>query len=166
MIKQLLISLAAVSLLGSCAVTQPVVEAPPAAAPIVDVPPQAPASPTVIEWRRARDFGAAIQEAKEQGKGVMVLVTATWCGPCKKLKANVLTNPKFAAALANDLIFVKVELTDHSPKGENLRLMRRFQANSFPTYVIIDKELKVVLKRTGSSGSVDAHIQAIKAVLN
>ena len=35
-------------------------------------------------------YAEAYQEASKTGKPLLVMVTATWCGPCKNMKSTIL----------------------------------------------------------------------------
>ncbi len=51
----------------------------------------------------------ALQMAREEGKPIFPDISASWCGPCKRLKANTFTDPEvgklFNIGFFNVLLF-------------------------------------------------------------
>ncbi len=65
------------------------------------VPAQDPApTPPATEVTWSQDLAATLAKAKAAGQPTLVFFTASWCVPCKHLKANVCSTPEFAAAFA------------------------------------------------------------------
>lgn len=65
------------------------------------VPAQDPApTPSATEVAWSPDLAATLAKAKAAGQPTLVFFTASWCVPCKHLKANVCSTPEFAAAFA------------------------------------------------------------------
>jgi thioredoxin 1 len=95
-------------------------------------------------WKEALKQGAA------QNKYIFVDAYATWCGPCKMLKAKTFTDPKVAAFYNRKFINVSIDME----KGLGPQLAREWQLTAYPTLIIFNPQGKPVL---GSVGFVDAN---------
>ena len=153
--KVLILCLAAMSILGACGQ----VSAPPST-PVVEAP-----EVSAPSWRSAADLDDVLVQAREEGKGVLVVVSAQWCGPCRILHRTVLDRQEFLPALQDDVLFVMVHLEDFKPTLDEQRAMAQFNVSAFPTYVVLDKSGKEVLRSVGSSGTLESHIAQIKKAL-
>lgn len=76
------------------------------------------------------DINAALEEARDTGKDILLFGTTTWCGPCKKLKADVLTNPEFKAFVAKHFVPVWVDVDN-----DDLSAFKSFEWSHRPRYV-------------------------------
>ena len=83
------------------------------------------------------EFHAVVDEASLP---VLVDVWAPWCGPCRMVSPAL---EKLAAELAGELKLVKVNADD------NPEVSRRFEVQSIPTLVILDRG-HVVDKQIGA----------------
>jgi len=82
-----------------------------------------------LEWRR--DFQAAQQEAAASGKPILLDFSATWCGPCQRMKAETLTDPAVVIAMRG---YIPVAVNaDESPD-----LVRKYGVDSIPAFVVVD----------------------------
>src|SRR3954469_22842085 len=50
-----------------------------------------------VPWRT--DFDAARREAAQTGKPLFVYFTASWCGPCQRMRSTTWADPQVDAAL-------------------------------------------------------------------
>lgn len=75
------------------------------------------------------------QLAQEADKPMIVLFTATWCGPCQKLKKNVLTQPEVHNKLQAGFVPVQIDMTDQSSANPNLPVQQQYQVGGYPTVV-------------------------------
>lgn len=90
-------------------------------------------------------WAEALQIAKKEKKLIFLDVYATWCGPCKKLKANTFSN-KEVGVLYNTT-FINIALDGEN--GEGIDLARKYGVKGYPTLLFIDASGKVV---SGTSG--------------
>jgi len=88
------------------------------------------------------NYGSALIASKADGKPVVVAFTASWCGPCRSMKANVFADAAVQKELADNFHFYLMD-TDEE-KG----LARKFGISSLPTVKVIDANEKVLA--TGS----------------
>jgi len=87
----------------------------------------------------------ALQLAKSENKLIFLDVYATWCGPCRRLKAN--TFPDAAVGKFYNANFINVALDGE--KGEGLELARKYNVRSYPSLLFIDANGEVVGRTTG-----------------
>jgi len=78
------------------------------------------------------NLDAALASARSTGKPVAILFLASWCGYCKKLEAQTLSNGQVQAELSN---FTAMRL---DPDGAGRALATRYGVHGFPTVVILD----------------------------
>lgn len=94
-------------------------------------------------------FHGTLSEAKEiagqQGKLIFVDAYTTWCGPCKRMSANVFSQQEVGDFYNQTFINLKLDME----KGEGKEFQRQYQVNAFPTLLFLDPEGKVVQKVVG-----------------
>jgi protein disulfide-isomerase len=100
------------------------------------------AETTHVNW--TTDYAAALEQAKAQNKHVFLFFTGSdWCSWCKKLRAEVLTKPEFAAYASANLILVELDFPQRkklpaSLVAQNEKLMEQYKIEGFPTAIVLD----------------------------
>lgn len=87
----------------------------------------------------------ALQLAKEENKLIFLDIYATWCRPCKKLKAN--TFPDEAVGEFYNTHFINLSLDGE--KGEGRELARKYAIKGYPTLLFVDYTGAVVARTAG-----------------
>jgi thioredoxin 1 len=77
----------------------------------------------------------ALRQAKAQHKYIFVDAYATWCGPCKMLKAITFTNDKAAAFFNQHFVNVALDME----KGIGPQLAARWGMQAYPTLIVFDE---------------------------
>ena len=91
------------------------------------------------------DYAKAVTQARAENKAILLDFTGSdWCGWCMKMKKETLDTPQFTAYAQKSLILVTVDFPHNTPqtpaiKQQNEKLNAKYQADGFPTYVLIDK---------------------------
>ncbi len=75
----------------------------------------------------------AIRQGADDGRRAMVYVTATWCGPCKKLQADVWDSSYGDGVAAS---FVPVQVDWNTDAGREMK--ERWKVKRLPTVVVFD----------------------------
>lgn len=76
----------------------------------------------------------ALELASRENKPVFVDVYATWCGPCKMLKATTFKN-KEAGDYFNEYF---INVTIDAEKGEGVKLAQQYGVSAYPTLLVVD----------------------------
>lgn len=100
-----------------------------------------------VKWRH--DYEAARKEAATAGRLLLLKFSTDWCGPCRKLEATTLRDPKVVAALNER--FIPVKLDGDKETG----LMAEFKVTGFPTILVVTPEGKVVGRTSGFRTSTE-----------
>lgn len=93
------------------------------------------APPEKIAWRD--DLTAAQRDASAANKPVLLYFTASWCGPCQRMRREVWTEQRVAEAM-NAYVPVRIDI-DRQPA-----LARQYNVQSIPTMAELDSEGAVV----------------------
>lgn len=104
----------------------------------------------------------ALQLAGEEEKLIFVDCYAVWCGPCKRMAANVFPNEEVGAFFNENFINLKWDME----KGKGLEFRKKFPVSAFPTLYFIDSSGEVVLSVTGGrdvNGLIELGRQAIRS---
>ena len=123
------------------------------------------------------DYDEALATAKEQNKPVIIDFTGWNCVNCRKMEANVWTDPKVAALLNQEFVMVELFVDDRTElakeeqyvsdySGNNINTIgkknsdfqaSRFNSNSQPLYVIVDTEGNVLLPPSGADYDANSY---------
>ncbi|MBL4702080.1 MAG: thioredoxin family protein [Phycisphaeraceae bacterium] len=95
------------------------------------------------------DISKAFAQAKTTGKPVLMMVTADWCGPCQKLKKEVLSLPEVDQKIQEGFTPVVWDLTE--PTEQEIQQATQWQVtDGIPAMVIFDAEGKPVKRLVGA----------------
>ena len=133
-----LIAITAATLLTALPGTLRAVEAKPATAPA---------------W--LDNYEKAVAQAKAENKAVLLDFTGSdWCGWCIKMVKETLSQKEFTDYAAKNLVLMEVDFPNKKQlseeiKKQNAELQKKYEANGFPTFVLIDKDGKELGKQVG-----------------
>jgi thiol-disulfide isomerase/thioredoxin len=91
-------------------------------------------------------FDEAKAKAKAEDKLIFVDAYAEWCGPCKKMAANVFTKPKAGDFFNSNFINLKIDME----KEENAVFAGQYPVSAYPTLMVLDAEGKLAQKKVGA----------------
>lgn len=101
------------------------------------------------------DYNKALAQAKTENKAILLDFTGSdWCGWCMKMKKESLDTPQFTSYAQKNLILVTVDFPHSVPqppavKQQNEKLGAKYQANGFPTFVLVDKTGRELGRQSG-----------------
>lgn len=90
-------------------------------------------------------WSEAMAQAKTEQKLIFVDAYASWCGPCKRMAANVFPDPQVGDYFNANFINLKIDME----KPENSEFAGKYPVSAYPTLLIIDAEGKIVHKHVG-----------------
>lgn len=103
--------------------------------------------------------------AKKEGKNIFIDLSATWCGPCKQLKATTFKSPAVARYYNDNFISVYVECDIEKEIAEQMK--EAYGYSAFPTMVYINAEGDMLHKYVGAGFTNEKFIEeGKKAVEN
>lgn len=103
----------------------------------------------------------ALQRAKAEGKYIFVDGYATWCGPCKKLKATTFKDNKAAAFFNKHFVNVAIDME----KGQGPKLAEKWGLEVYPALFIFDSQGRLIISGEGfldATEMIEFRQQAIK----
>lgn len=83
--------------------------------------------------------------AKKENKLIFLDVYATWCGPCKKLKAYTFSDADVGSFYNNNFINVAID----GEKGEGIELAKKYGVKAYPTLLFVNSSGEIVYKTAG-----------------
>jgi len=87
-----------------------------------------------------KSWQEVLKQASAQNKYIFVDAYASWCGPCKQLKATTFKNGKAAAFFNKNFVNVAIDME----KGQGRELSSEWGTESFPTLLVINPKGKIV----------------------
>jgi len=116
-----------------------------------------PTSGKSIAWRH--DLKQAAYLAAQQHKPLLVKVSATWCGPCKRMQRNTFSDERIATHV--NQCFVPVALDG----DRDSTLVRSMGVSAYPTTLVLGSDLKLV-KRISGYRTPDQFSQDLSGLCN
>ena len=119
-----------------------------------------------VKWRK---FDAGVAEAKKANKKILIDVYTDWCKWCKKLDAEVYTDPKVVEYMNKNFIPIKMngESKDKvNYKGKSMmegELSQGFGVTGFPTIFFLDPNSEPINK-LGSFVPADQFLPIIQYI--
>jgi thioredoxin 1 len=87
----------------------------------------------------------ALQKAVKEGKPIFLDISASWCGPCKMLKANTFPNEEVGEYFNANFVNVAVD----GEIGEGVDLATKYHIRGYPTMIFLDSKGEVITQITG-----------------
>lgn len=87
----------------------------------------------------------ALALAREENKPIFLAVTASWCGPCKRLKSNTFTDENVADYYNQTFINLVVD----GEQGEGISLVRKYQVKAYPGLLYIHPDGSIISHEKG-----------------
>jgi len=101
------------------------------------------------------DFSQALARAKAGNKMVLIDFTGSdWCPWCIKFDEDVLSQGQFAAYADKNLVLVLADFPRHTKQSNalqqaNQELQKKFQADGYPTLVVLNSSGKEIGRQVG-----------------
>ncbi|NCQ10816.1 MAG: thioredoxin family protein [Bacteroidetes bacterium] len=83
--------------------------------------------------------------AKKENKPIFIDISASWCGYCKRMKANVFTDIEVAKYYNSTFINVSVD----GEKGEGIELVKKYGVKGYPTFVFLNPDGSLAFQTSG-----------------
>jgi thioredoxin-related protein len=91
------------------------------------------------------NWNEALEQAKKENKLIFLDVYATWCGPCKQLKANTFSNAEVGGLYNESFINVALD----GEMGEGKRIASLYKVRGYPSLLFIDGHGNVITRAVG-----------------
>lgn len=121
------------------------------------------------EW--TQDYSAALAEAKETGKPVLLNFSGSdWCKWCVKLDKEVFSKEAFKAYAEDNLVLVLVDTPARKKlkpavAKQNDELKKKFAIRGFPTVLLVDGEGKVIAQTGYQYGGAEKYVEHLKELV-
>lgn len=99
-------------------------------------------------------------KAKQEKKLVFIDCYTSWCGPCKKLSAEIFPLKNVAEVFNKEFINYKVDME----KGEGIDLQKKFHVGAYPTLLWVDYKGNVIHRIVGAVKAEKLIAEAKKAM--
>ena len=86
-----------------------------------------------------------LSKAKAEQKLLFVDAYTTWCGPCKNMTKNVFPKKEVGVFFNANFINATMDMED----GEGLQIAEKYKVESYPTYLFIDGNGKLIHRSIG-----------------
>lgn len=106
-----------------------------------------------------KSYRGALAEAKKTGKPIIVVFSASWCGPCQQMKKNVYPSAE-VTPWHDKFVWVYLD-TDEK---ENAKVAKEFMVGGIPHIEFLDKDGKSLGNQVGSSPA-DAFAKALEGIV-
>ena len=108
-------------------------------------------APKAKELAWEKDYPAALKRARDEKKPMLVMMTATWCGPCKLLEKETLSDPWVRHFLSGFVVVKAYEDKDVEEK---------YGLNGYPTLVFTDPAASLPTRRSATSRRSSSPVRA------
>lgn len=102
---------------------------------------------TGVSWQR--DVAEAAQKAARENKPMLIMFSASWCGPCHRMLDETFANPALSARLARHFVTVLVDADAQTLLVEKLKI------EAMPTLLVVNPDRKIVGRFMGFQSAAD-----------
>lgn len=109
-----------------------------------------------INWQR--DLNQSLDMARADRTLVIVDVYTKWCGWCRKMDANIYTNP-LIVDLSRQEVFLKLDAEDG---GQGQQFAREMGVRGYPTTIILADDGRPLKIKSGYIDSAEAFVKWVE----
>jgi len=110
-----------------------------------------------IQWAEGLTWDQVKKKAKNENKFIFVDAYTTWCGPCKKMDAEVYPKEIVGKVLNSQFVSVKVQMDQTSKDNEEIKnwysvakqLHKQYSIEAYPSFLFFNPDGKLVHKAIG-----------------
>ena len=106
--------------------------------------------PKPVEPAVSHDYKEALARSARESKPILLIFTATWCGPCQYMKKEVYPSAD-VQRIADRYVWVMLDVDNR----ENRSLHDKYGVRGIPNIVITDSNGRVKNRQIGSSSPVE-----------
>jgi len=96
------------------------------------------------------DVAAALKVAATENRPLLVLVTADWCGYCRKMEQETFTTPRLAGQIRDGFVALRINADQHP------ELVQRLKVEGFPSLLVFSSNGNLVDRTTGYLTATEA----------
>ena len=122
-----------------------------------------------FDW--SEDLASAAQNARQNNKMILLNFSGSdWCGWCKRLDAEVFSQPAYQEFASSNLVSVLVDFPRGKKqppelKEKNQQLATHFQVQGFPTLMLFTSEGELMGELSYMPGGPETFIQTIRKIM-
>jgi len=114
-------------------------------------------------WAQEKENIIPENYLKDPGKPVLVMFTASWCGPCQLLKADIFPHPDVKPLLKKmNLLMMDVDTAE----GKKYQNAFGCGQKGIPYLVLLDKDQRVIAERGGYNKDASPYVEFLNKALN
>lgn len=107
------------------------------------------------------DFNQGLQAANANRKWYLVILSASWCGPCHNLVEGVMTTAPVQKFLAQNCVVAKLDIDQPGPKA----IQKKCQVEAIPALVIFNPNGSIKAVHEGGPGDADSFIMTVTQMI-
>lgn len=102
-----------------------------------------------------KDFYAAVLQSKVEKKPIVLMLYATWCAHCNKMKNEIFTDADVINYYSKNFICVSVDAESQNGIDLKNRFKSKFKVKFYPTFAFLDSDENVLNCISGESKKED-----------
>ena len=91
-----------------------------------------------------------LEKAKQTNKPIFVDVYTSWCGPCKKMSKDIFPLAEVGKVYNASFVCYQID----AEKGDGIGIAKKYEVNSYPTYLFIKADGTLFSRALGSMEAV------------
>jgi thioredoxin-related protein len=125
-----------------------------------------------LDW--LLDINEALELSEKEHKPLLVYFTGSdWCSPCKMLKKDFFSNPKFKERSTNMVLLMvdmprRVDIISQEQKEKNIKLVRKYnKSGGYPNLVALNSNGDIIGELGGYTflRETDRHFAFVDSVI-
>lgn len=103
----------------------------------------------------------AIKVAKKENKKIFIDFYTSWCGPCRVMATKIFPLPEMGEYFNKNFVCLKMDA-----EKEGATLAKEYKVEAYPTFIALDTNKKVLMKKVGGDYSYEDFINNVESYIN